>query len=85
MTEHRDLLKCPLCEGQGEVRRSQLTQFLSDPGLKAKIDAYMPHTGPAEDETAALVGVAGQEPRNFQKDVHTWNPQLPRWRRGPKE
>jgi hypothetical protein len=84
MTEHRDVLRCPLCEGQGEVHYSQLIGFFSDPDLKTKIDAYPAHITPADDETAELVAVS-EEPRNFQTDVHSWNPQLPMWRRSPKE
>jgi hypothetical protein len=25
------------------------------------------------------------DPRNFEKEVHTWNPTLPMWRRSNKE
>ncbi len=84
MTENRDRLKCPLCEGQGEVRRSQLMEFFSDPELKSKIDAYLTIVAPPQ-EGPELVCSAAQEPRNFQKDVHCWNPTLPMWRRSPKE
>jgi ribonucleoside-diphosphate reductase subunit M1 len=28
---------------------------------------------------------AGSNVRNFEKEVHSWNPQLPIWRRSPKE
>jgi len=85
MTEHRDALKCPLCEGHGEVHRSQLIEFFSDLDLKPKIDAYLAKIIPAAEESAELVGVVGQEARNFQTDVHSWNPRLPMWRRSPKE
>ena len=85
MTEHRDALKCPLCEGHGEVDRSQLIESFSDLDLKPKIDAYLAKIIPAAEESAELVGVVGQEARNFQTDVHSWNPRLPMWRRSPKE
>ena len=84
MTEHRDRLKCPLCEGHGEVRHSQLIEFLSDPELKSKIDAYLAVVAPP-DQVPELVCATPGEARNFQKDVHSWNPQLPMWRRSPKE
>jgi hypothetical protein len=84
MTEHRDPLKCPLCEGHGEVRRTRLIEFFSHPDLKSKIDAYLAQITHPVEETAELVGV-GRESRDFQKDVHCWNPQLPMWRRSPKE
>jgi hypothetical protein len=84
MTENRDHLKCPLCNGQGEVRRSQLIEFFSDPELKSKIDAYLTFVAPPQ-EGPELVCAMAREPRNFQKDVHSWNPQLPMWQRSPKE
>jgi hypothetical protein len=84
MTDHRDHLKCPLCEGQGKVRRSQLLEFFSDPELKIKIDAYVARLAP-QDEAPELVCATPHEPRNFQKDVHSWNPQVPMWTRSPKE
>ena len=84
MTENRDHMKCPLCEGHGEVRHSQLIVFLSDPELKSKIDAYLAVVAPP-DQVPELVCAAPGEARNFQKDVHSWNPQLPMWRRSPKE
>jgi hypothetical protein len=49
MTDHRDHLKCPLCEGQGEVRRSQLVEFFSDPELKSKIDGYLTVVAPPQE------------------------------------
>jgi hypothetical protein len=33
----------------------------------------------------AEVGVNGSGERDFQKEAHSWNPQLPIWRRSPKE
>ena len=85
MTDHLDRLKCPVCDGEGEVWRYQLIQFFSDPELKAKIDSYLGSANPAEQDTAEVSIAPNAEPRNFQKDVHSWNPQLPMWRRSPKE
>jgi len=84
MSDHRDRVRCPLCEGHGEVRRSQLTEFFSDPELKSKVDGYLAIvTAPAEKPE--LVAAAVRESRDFQKDVHNWNPQVPMWNRSPKE
>ena len=85
MTDHLDRLKCPVCDGDGEVWRYQLIQFFTDPELKAKIEAYIGGTLPAEQETAEVAATQDAKERNFQKDVHSWNPQLPMWRRSPKE
>ena len=85
MADHLDRMKCPVCDGQGEVWRYQLIQFFTDPELKAKIESYLGKPDPAEEDTAEVATVSDTEPRNFQKDVHSWNPQLPMWRRSPKE
>jgi len=84
MTNHRDLLACPLCEGHGEVRRSRVAEFFSDPDLNRKIDAWLAEPA-REEQTAETVCVTTPDHRDFQKDVHSWNPQLPMWRRSPKE
>jgi len=84
MTNHRDLIECPLCEGRGEVRRSRVAEFFSDPDLKTKIEASLVEPFP-EEQSAQMVCATGTEHRDFQKDVHSWNPQLPMWRRSPKE
>lgn len=84
MNDHLDLFKCPLCDGQGDVRRYQLIEFFADPQLQAKIQAYLKDVTTAPETTPELVG-APAEPRDFQKEVHSWNPQLPMWRRSPKE
>jgi hypothetical protein len=85
MAENNDLLKCPLCEGHGELRRSKLIECLNDHELKAKIDAYLDEImRPGNQADLASVS-APNEARDFQKDVHNWNPQLPMWRRSAKE
>jgi hypothetical protein len=83
MAENNDLLKCPLCEGQGEVRRAELVARLSEAELKPKLDDLAEIQQPFE--AAEFAGVAAHGQRDFQKDVHSWNPQLPMWRRSPKE
>jgi hypothetical protein len=82
MSDHRDRVKCPLCEGHGEVRRSQLIEFFSDPELKNKVESYLSVVVPPEPE---LVAATPSPKRDFQKDVHNWNPQVPMWNRSPKE
>lgn len=85
MADHLDHMKCPVCDGQGEVWRYQLIQFFTDPELKKKIEAYLGSAHPAQEETAEVAHASVGESRDFQKDVHSWNPQLPMWRRSPKE
>lgn len=85
MTENHDLLKCSLCEGQGKVRGTDLIEFFSDPELKTRIEVYLSKLMPKVPESKEPVGVGVQKERNIEKDVNCWNPELPMWRRSPKE
>ncbi len=86
MTDSQGVVKCPLCEGHGEIRRAKLVERLSDGKLKSKADSALGELVPSEEELAAATAVGrGNEFRDVQKDVHSWNPQLPMWRRSPKE
>jgi len=53
MADHLDRMKCPVCDGQGEVWRYQLIPFFTDPDLKAKIDSLLGNTNAAEEDAAA--------------------------------
>jgi hypothetical protein len=77
-----DLLKCPLCQGRSQVNRTELIGLLTDHNLREKIEKYLAELLQAEPAT---VGARRPESTDFEKDVHTWNPQLPIWRRSPKE
>jgi hypothetical protein len=82
MAENNELLKCPLCQGQGQVHRFEIVERLSDKDLQARIEGYAAEM--AKPEPAGVK--AGSSPaRDFQKEVHGWNPQLPMWRRSNKE
>jgi len=70
---------CPLCEGKGELLRSEIADRFTNKELRACLDARIAEI--LEDFAA----VATPRARNFQKEVHTWNPTLPIWRRSPKE
>jgi hypothetical protein len=76
-----DILQCPVCRGEGQVRRSQLIALLSDNQLPEKVEKYLAELLGAPETAAAAKGAK----RDFQKEVHSWNPQLPIWRRSPKE
>jgi len=85
MTDSEDVVKCPLCQGHGELRWAELVERLSDGKFKSKVDSALSEFVQSEEELAAATVARGSEPRNFQQDVHSWNPQLPMWRRSPKE
>ncbi len=78
-----DLLKCPLCQGHSQVSRTELIGLLTDQNLREKIEKYLAEL--LQTEEPAGVGAKRLESTDFEKDVHTWNPQMPIWRRSPKE
>ena len=80
MVELTGKLKCPLCEGLGEVLRSEIVERFTNPELRKRLDARIAEIL----EASAMAGV-GPKVRNFEKEVHTWNPTLPMWQRSPKE
>jgi hypothetical protein len=73
-------VKCPLCEGQGELLRSEVAEKFTNQELRKRLDARIAEI--LEDNTLAF---SGPKVRDFQQEVHTWNPTLPMWRRSPKE
>jgi hypothetical protein len=80
MVEQTDKVKCPLCEGQGEILRPELVERVTNPELRKRLDARL-----AEILEASQMAGIGPKARNFEKEVHTWNPALPMWQRSPKE
>jgi len=77
------LLKCPLCQGHAELRRSELIDLLTERNLRDRIEKYVTELTPSGE--MAAVSADAPQTRDFQKEVHSWNPQLPIWRRSPKE
>jgi len=78
-----ELRKCPLCQGEGKFRASDIPALLSNPELRREIEGYL-----AESATLIPAGATigkGPADRNFDKEVHHWNPQMPIWRRSNKE
>jgi len=80
-----DLVKCPLCGGLAQLERTELLAALNDKGLLDRLQRSLDTLAPAAQQELAGTAVGAAEPRDFQKDVHTWNPTLPMWRRSPKE
>lgn len=80
--EKHETLNCPVCQGRGNVWPSSLTAALANNELRQKIEKYAAELLGAQNEPTA-VGANGS--RDFQTEVHSWNPQLPIWRRSPKE
>ena len=82
MAETETKVKCPLCEGQGELLASALIEKVANPELRKRLETRIAEI--AEKSNLVPVGVHGKD-FDFQKEVHTWNPTLPIWRRSPKE
>lgn len=87
MVDKHDVVKCPLCEGQGEVRRARLLECVRDQTLEIKLESGPTRVDGITEDGSELeqVGAGHGAQRDFQKDVHSWNPQVSMWRRSPKE
>jgi len=79
-----DVVKCPLCGGFTHVDKPDLLAALKNPALRQQIEKYIEQLLKSPAEELSSVG-ASQAGRDFQKDVHNWNPCVPMWRRSPKE
>jgi hypothetical protein len=79
-----DVVKCPMCGGFTHIEKPELLAALKEPRIREQIEKYIAEllASPVEDLTA--VG-ATQGSKDFQKNVHSWNPCVPMWRRSPKE
>ncbi len=79
-----NLIKCPLCNGFTQVDDAELRAAFHDPKIREQVRTYMAQL--LGSSSAELTGVAHAQPRgDFDKNVHSWNPNVPMWRRSPKE
>jgi len=81
MAEPQANVKCPLCEGRGELAPSTLVETFTNPTLRKRLETRIAEIAEA---SGCIPATAGKN-FDFQKEVHTWNPTLPIWRRSPKE
>ena len=79
-----DVVKCPLCGGFTHVEEEALLQALQNPRLREQIEKYVAELLKSPLDELSSVGTT-QAGRDFQKEVHSWNPCVPMWRRSPKE
>jgi hypothetical protein len=80
-----DLVKCPLCGGFTHIEKPELLKALNEPRIREQVEKYIAELLNSPLEELAEVGAGKAEKRDFQKDVHSWNPCVPMWRRSPKE
>ena len=80
-----DLVKCPLCGGFTHVDKPEMLVALKDPKIRQQVESYVAEL--LRSTPGEFAAVAAGEPQrgDFDKDVHKWNPNVPVWRRSPKE
>ncbi len=71
-----DVVKCPLCGGFTHIEKPDLLQALKNPRLREQVELYITELLKSPVEDLSTVG-ATQAGRDFQKDVHSWNPCVP--------
>lgn len=81
-----EVLQCPLCHGHSQVSLSELREFAKSGALQQSIEKLLAAyaTAPEVDQPVSPAKEVAPH-RDFQKEVHSWNPQLAIWRRSPKE
>jgi len=82
-----DLLQCPLLQALDGMRRAELLGLMKDSNLREKVEkcvAGQPRTALVAAEPVSA-GTNPRPARDFQEDVHSWNRDVPLWRRSAKE
>jgi hypothetical protein len=80
-----DLVKCPLCGGFTHVDKPELLAVLNDPKIRQQVENFVAELLRSPSAELAGVTIGPPQGRDFNKDVHNWNPNVPVWRRSPKE
>ena len=78
------LLKCPLCEGRGELPKSDLMDRLSEKDLGHKLASYVDNFIVADEQESEPEAAHSAQP-DFKHRVDVWNCTHFLWRRSPKE
>jgi hypothetical protein len=82
---NEELVKCPVCGIFTRIDKPELRAALNDPKIRQQIEEFVAGLVPAASGELASVGAVQTEVRDFQTDVHNWNPTVPMWLRSPKE
>jgi hypothetical protein len=81
-----EFLKCPLIEGLDGMHRAELLGLIENSTVREKLEKCVSHLAQATTEAQESFGnPEKQQPMDFKKEVHTWNPTQPIWRRSSKE
>jgi hypothetical protein len=79
-----NVVKCPLCGGFTHIENSELLAALKEPRIREQVEKYIAQLLKSPVDELGRSG-AIQSAREFQKDVRSWNPCVPMWRRSSKE
>ena len=81
------VVKCPLCEGRGEMADGELLTRLREKDVAAKMASFVENVVEAEEKTRMAEPRPSKTPADaqFQHDVKAWNCTHFLWRRSPKE
>lgn len=77
-----EIVKCPLCEGRGEMSEDTLLDRLREKDLARKLEIYLANIVSAARKEE-LSGMSAEEASTHSAD--TWNLTHFLWRRSPKE
>lgn len=80
-----DLVKCPLCGGFTHVDKPDLLAALHNPKFRQQVESYVAELLRSPSHEVREVAAGTSNNRDFNKEVHHWNPNVPVWRRSPKE
>lgn len=80
-----ELVKCPVCGVFTRIDKPELAVALSDPKIRQQIENFVAQLVPSAPAELVSVTAGPAAVRNFNKDVHEWNPAVPMWQRSPKE
>jgi hypothetical protein len=78
-------IECPLCEGKGRLRRSELSAKLADHEFEAKLTACRQELQHSESLQLKARHTASDVPADFKEEVFQGRSTHIMWRRSPKE
>ena len=84
---NNDFIKCPLCDGNGQLHRSEILNRLSQRDFRKEIESWLADINKSshKQEEATAVTSRGSKAQDFEKEVHSWHTEHPIWRRSQKE
>ena len=78
-------IECPLCEGKGRLRQSELAARLADHEFEAKLTACRHELQECESLRLKARRNASDTPADFNEEVFQGHSTHILWRRSPKE